>query len=77
MLGTASTTVSSSSTKSRWTGSGSTGCCGPNGIMLLFAIALPLFLERSLFVDAVQLVVIVQIHALYLHAEQLRGLVLL
>src|SRR5208337_3792972 len=30
--GRASTTFSSSTTRSKWTGSGNTGCCGPKGI---------------------------------------------
>ena len=41
--GMASTTFSSSITRSRWTGSGSTGCWGPKGIIVLFPMILPSF----------------------------------
>src|SRR5208282_291016 len=34
MEGRASTTFSSSTTRSRWIGSGRTGCCGPKGMMV-------------------------------------------
>src|ERR1035438_10735390 len=34
MEGRASMTFSSSTTRSRWIGSGSTGCCGPKGMVV-------------------------------------------
>src|SRR5699024_5340288 len=71
MLGIAPTTVSSSSTRSRCTGSGSTGCCGPKGTILLLAIVLLLLLKWCDSVDPIQLVMIIRIDISYLHTEQL------
>ena len=57
---------------------GSTGCCGPNGTMLCFAIfPSPLFLERRFIRNAVELAVVVLRDADDMHAEQFGGFVFL